>query len=140
METQLKDLIGCKVNKIFMNQTHLKFETDKGDFTYEVTGDCCSYSYFYDFYGVENLLKNGAIIDINEVELEHERKIPKPENDSLQFYGYALTTKSKDFGEVTSVFSFRNDSNGYYGGSIYRTGNIEVLPEITQDVIEVKEN
>lgn len=135
---EIKDLIGKSVKKIFLNTEYLKFETDDGDFTYTVTGDCCSHSFFYDFYGVKNLLENGKVIDVKEVELSPERMIPKPENDSLQFYGYQITTKSKDFGEVTSVFSFRNDSNGYYGGSLDKTENINVQPEITEDIIEVK--
>lgn len=32
--------------------------------------------------------------------------------------GYRLTTVHPKFGEVSSVFSFRNVSNGYYGGWI----------------------
>lgn len=34
METELKDLIGKKVIKIFLNQDYLRFETDQGIFTY----------------------------------------------------------------------------------------------------------
>lgn len=139
MYTELKNLIGKKVKQIFMNSDLLRFVTDKGNLTYRVEGDCCSHSYFYDFYGVKNLLENGEITEIKEVELSPERKIPKPNNDSLSFYGYQIMTINKQFGEVTSTFSFRNDSNGYYGGSIKEIEDEEVSPEILNDVLEIKE-
>lgn len=141
MDTELKDLVGCKVIKIFLNQTYLKFETDKGNFTYEVTGDCCSSSYFYDFYGVKNLLKNGKIKEIKTVELQPtDLLVKKNDYEDIKVYGYQITTESEEYGEVTSVFSFRNSSNGYYGGSIEKINDDISLPEITQDVVELKEN
>lgn len=151
--TELKELIGATVKKIFMNDEYLKFETDKGDFLYTVEGDCCSHSYLYDFYGVKNLLNNGPITDVKTVEIDSEKaqeaeeakrqekeKSEWPHIESLQCYGYQLTTISPEFGEVTSVFSFRNESNGYYGGSITQiTGDdMEVSPEVTEDIIEIK--
>jgi hypothetical protein len=60
----------------------------------------------------------------------------------MQVYGYALVTQSQRWGEVTSVFSFRNYSNGYYGGFIVKidvSSCPEGLPEITADVVEVKD-
>ena len=39
-------------------------------------------------------------------------------SEYIQVYGYRLTTLSRKWGPVSSVFSFRNSSNGYYGGSI----------------------
>ena len=140
METELKDLVGKKVLKIFINQEYLKFVTDSGEFTYVVTGDCCSTSYFYDFYGVKNLLDNGKIKEIKQVELHPTDLLVTSSRyeDCIQVYGYQITTESEVYGDVTSVFSFRNASNGYYGGSIDKTENREVLPELVEDVIEIK--
>lgn len=137
---ELQDLVGRKVNKIFLNSTYLKFVTDKGDLVYGVDGDCCSVSYFYDFYGVKNLLENGIVKEIKTVELDPTDLKIKNKNDfdSISVYGYQITTESKDYGDVTSVFSFRNSSNGYYGGSIEKVSDREVLPEVTDDVIKVK--
>jgi hypothetical protein len=83
METELKDLVGKKIDKLFLNTGYL-----------------------------------------NAV------------------YGYSITLEPKEndyYGERTAVFSFRNESNGYYGGWIEKTEDREVLPEITEDVLEVKE-
>ena len=145
----LEKLVGKKVKRVFFNEDNLKFETEDGNFTYGVEGDCCSSSYFYDFYGVKNLLNNGAITEVKEVDLHPDdiaktkgdwstEKDRKYEDDSIQVYGYQLTTISPEFGEVTSVVSFRNYSNGYYGGWMEEVSDREVLPEIFDDVIETE--
>src|SRR5258708_242338 len=141
METELKDLIGKKVNKVYINEIYLRFDTDGGIFTYEVEGDCCSSSYFYDFFGLDNLIKNGIIKEIKEVELHPYdilktnwgMKDSKHEDSDIEVYGFQITTECKDYGDVTSVFSFRNSSNGYYGGSINKSNFKEELPELIKD-------
>ncbi len=141
METELKDLVGRRVLKIFMNEEYLKFETDKGSLVYEVSGDCCSHSYFFDFYGVKKLIENGIVTDVRTVDVAPGDDNTKHDyDDCIQYYGYQITTENKELGEQTSVFSFRNSSNGYYGGSIDKVenGDMEVLPEITEDISEVK--
>ena len=143
METALKDLVGKKINKVFINTNYLKFETSGGNFVYLVTGDCCSNSFFYDFYGVKNLLEGGIVKEVKTVDLHPTDLFVVPnKGDSIQVYGYAITTEPKEeddyCGERTSVFSFRNESNGYYGGSIDKVEDRKVLPEITDDVVEVK--
>jgi len=128
-------LVGKSVKKLYMNEDYLKFETDQGTFVYGVEGDCCSHSYFYDFYGVKNLFLNGPITEVKEVQLlPPERKVDQ--YDEIKVYGYQITTESEIFGPVTSVFSFRNSSNGYYGGCMNGPHeDKEVLPEITNDLI-----
>lgn len=146
--SNIEQLVGKKVKKIHMDEDSLTFITDGGDFGFRVDGDCCSTSLFYDFYGVKNLLNNGAITEVKEVELHPTditndgsyggSKDKKHSDESIQVYGYQLTTVSPEFGEVTSVFSFRNYSNGYYGGDLVTgTPNLEA-PEITEDVIETQ--
>lgn len=141
-EENLKGLlVGKKIQKVFLNQEYLKFQTDQGNVVFTVSGDCCSSSYFFDFYGVKKLFENGAVTDFKEVELKEGdfNFISEDGYDSIACYGYAITTENKEFGEQTSVFSFRNSSNGYYGGSLeFVEGDKEVSPEITDDVIEVK--
>lgn len=138
MQTELKDLIGKKITKIYINEEYLRFDTDNGNYTYVVSGDCCSHSYFYDFYGVKNLLENGAIKEIKNVQLDPtDLKVRDPHGDDIKVYGYQFTTEGK-YGDVTAVFSFRNSSNGYYGGDIQLCENKDGLPEITDDVVEVK--
>lgn len=146
-ETELKEkLLGKKIQKIFLSQSYLKFETDQGNVLFQVEGDCCSHSYFFDFYGVKKLLENGPVTDFKSVPIKEGdfnavTKTDEDYGDVIQCYGYAITTESPEFGEQTSVFSFRNKSNGYYGGSLeWRDGgpDLDVQPEITDDVVQVK--
>ena len=135
----LEKLVGASVKKIFMDSQHLTFETDKGDIAFGVDGDCCSHSFFYDFYGVKNLLENGEILEVVEKDLEEGERKPHQEYDCVACYGIQITTESKEFGKVTSVFSFRNDSNGYYGGSLEDGEVNKDAPQITDDIIEIRE-
>jgi hypothetical protein len=129
-------LVGKTVKKVYMNEHHLKFETDQGNFVYGVEGDCCSRSYFYDFYGIKNLLNNGPITEIKDVELLDEEKPKDDAYEDIKLYGYQITTESPKFGPVTSVFSFRNSSNGYYGGSMQGPLDDRVVePELTKDLV-----
>ena len=135
----IKSLVGKKVLKIFMNEQFLKFVTDKGNVCFTVEGGCCSQSVFYDFIGVDKLLKNGEIILAEEIELNPDlSKDTKNYQESTSVYGYRLITKDNVLGEVSSVFSFRNYSNGYYGGWMYKCSDAEVSPEIFEDVLETQ--
>ena len=131
-----KALIGATVSAILISEETLVFQTDRGLVGYRVVGDCCSHSYFHDFYGVKHLLDNGPVVAFEEVALSpgdpgwHDPDCRSRWDDSaggyvgdcgvrheeLKVYGYRLTTEHPMFGLVSSAFSFRNDSNGYYGG------------------------
>lgn len=139
---KLKALVGKKIQRIFMNENYLRFEMDGDIITYEVEGDCCSRSVFYDFIGVQKLLQNGPVKSMEEVDLQDaEKETAKSkidyEQDAISIYGVKITTESPKWGEQTSVVSFRNYSNGYYGGW-FQLSNFKgpVLPEIFTDVLE----
>ena len=141
----LKDLVGKKINRIFVNQKYLKFKTNEGNFTYTVLGDCCSNSFFYDFYGVRNLLEGGKIKEVKEVKLHPTDLFVIPDKgDNTSVYGFSITIELEEndyYRERTAVFSFRNESNGYYGGWIEKVQDIQdmkVFPEITEDIVEIK--
>lgn len=139
-EDGLKILVGKSISKIQMDEQHLIFTTKDDDiFGYIVYGDCCSSSYFYDFYGVERLLQNGAILKVETVELQAE-DWTTTNNDVVQVYGFRFITNDCYYGEVSSVFSFRNDSNGYYGGSMYpykpiTEEDLKKTPTLTKDTL-----
>lgn len=109
----LQQIIGSNVRRIAMNNENLVFDTDKGVFAFYVEGDCCSYSYFHDFVGVAKLIDNGSVVSVETVELEEDEDVDGYET---QAYGFRIITVNLFWGEQSSVFSFRNESNGYYGG------------------------
>ena len=137
MTINYQELVGKRIKKIFMNEDFLKFETDLGNVVYSVEGDCCSQSVFYDFIGVKKLLTGNEVKVVEEIELKCEEQTDKKSyQESIAVYGYRIITLDPVLGEVSSVFSFRNYSNGYYGGYMNVDKDQDVSPEIFDDVIE----
>lgn len=153
LQMVLNQLKGALVEDIYMSERRLIIKTDKTIALFEVLGDCCSTSLFYDFIGIKDLL-NKQIDSIEEVELKGEDIVEgedgnwtvfqdkKMEDECVEVYGYQINYIDPEFGERTAVFSFRNYSNGYYGG--WMEGEvIDKLPEnlpplITEDVLETQ--
>lgn len=131
----LDRIVGSKVERVQMDSDYLAFHTDKGVFGFTVEGDCCSYSYFWDLIGYDKLVA-GPVVSVADVSLED----PPPDEQSYvtEAYGFEIVTDHPEFGEVTTVLSFRNDSNGYYGGWMYPLddGVPESVPFIAGDVLE----
>jgi hypothetical protein len=134
-ETGLTKLVGRTITSIAMNDEYLRFDTDQGTLTFTVEGDCCSHSYFHDFMGVEKLLKNGPVISIAAVSLDVEVAEDRSD-DYIAAYGFEVVIEDPVFGPVTAVFSFRNASNGYYGGWMEECGEFKgELPVLTEDLV-----
>lgn len=139
VEDALGTMVGRSVQRIWMTEEYLVFRMNDGqDVAFTVYGDCCSHSYLWDFLGVRNLLDNGPIIQVAEIVMPEV-----PESEELgctRWYGYRFTTEHPLFGEVSSVLSFRNDSNGYYGGEMESidVGHVEMSTfqhELTEDCL-----
>lgn len=140
----INNLVGTKIQRIFMDEERLTFLTDQGSRSYVVFGDCCSYSYFYDFHGVDKLLQNGPVVSTKQLDLEYPEDENALKGEYVQAYGFEIVTEHPKWGEQTSVFSFRNDSNGYYGGELVRWDPITLdkwddRRELFADILEVKE-
>jgi hypothetical protein len=145
--TTLADsIVGRKIGAIYWSEDLLTFETDQGLVSYYVEGDCCSHSYFFDFYGVDRLIGsrvtafeavNLAPGDPGYLKTTWDVEGPDDYYGDIKVYGYRFTTEHPTFGPVSSVLSFRNSSNGYYGGWMDPTEGVvrgDQKP-ITEDVI-----
>jgi len=114
------ELVGSIVKNIRINSRYLVFEVeDRDPIVFEAYGDCCSTSEFYDFIGVENLIGN-KILKVEDLDLSILDTNIQPDWDegSIEHYGYRFTAFSEEYDEVSAVVSFRNISNGYYGGEL----------------------
>jgi hypothetical protein len=112
-------LVGRTVTAVRIDEDDLIFETTEGPVGFRVEGDCCSTSFFYDLIGLDKLRGN-KVVAVNSIEDENRLTEPTTEEyeqaECLAVYGYEFVSEHPEFGEVTTVVSFRNDSNGYYGG------------------------
>ena len=124
-------LTGRTITAIWISEDRVTFATDAGELTWRAEGDCCSTSYLYSIEGVDRLLAGHPVVAVHSIELQpgdtgyHDPDCARDswrepacgvDHDVLQVYGYRFTTEDPKWGPVSSVLSFRNDSNGYYGG------------------------
>jgi len=137
----VKELVGKTIKEIYLNENFVKFVTDNGYATYEAYGDCCSQCVFYDFIGVKDLIgsKVVSVKDLNLGQLDYcdegYKSDVKQYQEFIEIYGVEIVYLDEKFGERTAVISFRNYSNGFYGG-LYEKSTVEdVLPRIYDDVI-----
>jgi hypothetical protein len=105
-----KTLTGIKLAE---DRQVILFQTIDGDMAVPVDADCCSYTWVESIelpaLGFPALVTAVDDLDMPEGKPSTFHKDPC----SLRFYGCKITT---DRGEI--VIDYRNDSNGYYGGSL----------------------
>lgn len=85
------------------------FRTSEGDVVARCDADCCSHTWIEQV----ELSANGfpaTVLSVADIELNEGLDTRDGE---LKFYGCKITT---DKGEL--VLDYRNESNGYYGGSL----------------------
>lgn len=143
--------IGKKISVIRFHTQALIFEFDNDTYLpLGVSGDCCSNSYFYDFIGVKKIIGKKIIgfeeIELSDSELDESQK-RQYKNGELDLYGYKIIcddNNDKFMTSNTAVFSFRNESNGYYGGYLCKfkyscacrhKSNIQGVPIIRDDIV-----
>ena len=106
-------LLGRKISAIHLaeDKQAIRFDLDSGvQIVAHCDGDCCSVTW------IENIENPEAIID-SEVTLAEDIDMPDlgdmPNREVVAYYGFKIETA-----KGTCVIDFRNESNGYYGGSL----------------------
>lgn len=112
---KIQQLVGREIRgyTITADRESMELHTDQGSFLGVCEADCCSYTWIE---GVEEpalgfpcTILKAEDLDMPEGAESTFRKDP----EVLAFYGTKFTTDKGDF-----VIDYRNDSNGYYGGSL----------------------
>lgn len=123
----LSQIIGETVEEISINEDYLKIYTKSNKtFVYEVDGQCCSHSYFSEITNVTSLLAGHKITGIRELEIVYGVEGLRPsenDNEDVKVYGYLILS---DPNLQPALLTFRNASNGYYGGYISHS-DFEIL-------------
>lgn len=106
-------LIGKKIlaAAVAVGGESITFDIEGGDPIVATTeGDCCSFTWIEHAEGLDRIV--GGVVtkaeDIEMPDLGHQEG-----HDEMAYYGFQITTD-----KGTAVIDYRNDSNGYYGGSL----------------------
>lgn len=112
-------LVGRTINamQIAADRQALRFDTSGGELIVLVDADCCSYTWI-EHIELPALGFPAQVLSVDELDMpEQPASTFHKDPDHLRFYGCRITT---DRGEI--VIDYRNDSNGYYGGSLVWPG------------------
>jgi hypothetical protein len=77
--------------------------------------DCCSETWIESLDN-EDALIGGTVRKVEDIEMPHLGDVPTPHHeyaDCIAYYGLRIETD-----KGVCVIDYRNDSNGYYGGSL----------------------
>jgi len=138
----IEDLKGKILTKINWDGDSVSFHWKDGSARFDVFGDCCSVTWIDSFDGVEDLVGK-EILHVQDLTLpemnrtyndngdpvpvgcgcknkDHCNPADEYNHDSLALYGYRFDTLTS-----SATLDFRNDSNGYYGGSLDYAGEMK---------------
>ena len=91
------------------NKETVTFHCENGDYVFLADGDCCSQTYINSVEGP----KEGTVLEVREPEWGCTTS-EDTEDGSTQNYKATLVIEGKGFLDI----EYRNESNGYYGGSL----------------------
>ena len=110
METN--PLVGKKILAVYLaeDKKAIKFDLDGAEpIITRADGDCCSSTWIEYIETPENLL--GTVAAVEDVDMPD--KGSPAEYDVIAYYGCKITTD-----KGSCLLDYRNESNGYYGGSL----------------------
>jgi hypothetical protein len=132
--SDLSSLVGQTIESVLVSddESILAFSVaEQLDLIYfEVEGDCCSESWFADIFCMRNLYSR--VIKVEDIYLDDKYKTDdnRCRQDEDEVYGYRITTM-----KGVAIISFRNSSNGYYGGWCKEvSGTKQHLTKIEPDI------
>ena len=110
---QVKGLMIVKVDADSIGAT-ITFENDQ-EMKLVLEGDCCSHSYFQDVKQFDELV-DSVVLEIDEVSGPSSEAIEAIDTSDQECVSWHFLIFKTDRGHVT--IDWRNDSNGYYDGTV----------------------
>lgn len=93
--------------------------------TIMVYGDCCSMSFWHEVLGFSALAGTVNDVEYTDLGVAPDSNVPGQwDGEYVQAYSLKITTM-----RGVAEFIFRNDSNGYYGGSPSMPTTVEALKQ-----------
>ena len=125
MNTIQKALLGKTITAVALadnGQDMVVQFTEGPPVTLETYGDCCSCTWIESLDAPDALL--GTVQEVEEMDMPDLGNIDGQRHTDVQevkYYGLKITTE-----KGRCVIDYRNDSNGYYGGSLEVVKNVKV--------------
>lgn len=126
----MNELIGKKISEVRINNnnTVITFITDQGPIQYFAEGDCCSTSWIEHVADVKDIVGKEILAVEQETAINNMEGMlssrGKADHMDVYFYRIKATESKYGYGGVM-VIDLRNDSNGYYGGTLTLAHSIE---------------
>lgn len=108
----LNDLVGKKIISIQYDQDSIIFKTDTRLYEFYAHGECCSISYINDLDNPE-VFNDAVMLDVHSEHGDNEESTDGDYDLVIKWTFYKFKTTKGD-----CTLSFRNESNGYYNGSL----------------------
>ncbi len=113
-------LIDKRIVKVWLadDQQAIKFDVEGGEpIIARADGDCCSHSWIESLDAPDALL--GVVQSVEDLPMpdlgngKEQTYTKESDGESIAYYGCKITTE-----RGACVIDYRNESNGYYGGSL----------------------
>lgn len=127
----MEELINETIQKVFIDDSldTLVFQVDSGKcLGYQTRNDCCNWVIFQEV-GPISILTGAKVLEVKEKGVI----LGTFEGDVTDYYGITIKT-TKGYADIV----FRNEHNGYYGGSVVFIGNdspVDRMQELKTDLI-----
>lgn len=105
-------LIGKTIESVWLAEDGkaIRFNLKGGEEIIARTeGDCCSSTWIESIEMPENMI--GTVREADDIDMN--RASEKADYEIIQFYGFRIVTE-----KGIATLDYRNESNGYYGGSL----------------------
>jgi hypothetical protein len=118
--TDLRRLIGEVITKVSVNpdRTEVTFITREDKrIVYQTYGDCCSSTWVEHLTVPSDIGLGAAVVGVGQRDMEDDGNTNPAYCDYPEVIAVYETCWVTDKGEI--IVEYRNNSNGYYGGSIH---------------------
>lgn len=132
--TDTNPLIGKTLLAVHLTRDReaIRFTLEDGEVIARCDADCCSYTWIEH---VEMPTLPAKVRSVEDIEMpDGAASSFHPDTDEVEFYGLKIVTDKGDL-----LIDYRNDSNGYYGGSLSWPGEDHYGGVYGQNVADVSE-
>ena len=107
-------LIGKTISAIYLSADKhaIRFDVEGGPIVALTDGDCCSVTWIENVEAPEAAV-GSPVLEANDIDMPQDVRPEDKDREVVAYYGFRIVTT-----KGTCTLDYRNESNGYYGGSL----------------------